>query len=310
MSALFYDSENKCWASVREHKGAGCYVVTPDDAAMKAALAGVMSISMMAGAIDRYPRFIQARESAFLVRMSVVFPQQDLQKQMQAEEEPINLSLYWDRSNLILFAPEHLWEDVFHKRLEVSQAVREEFPLLRILLAAIYSHKIASQNIVAELRDLRNRLRTSLNNHEMRRIIALNRKLGDLVYSVRDFGLTLRALRAEIEAGDYNHHQIDIIFDEQKRIEEVVSLIWDRYIGVTNAYTGIIQNNAHTIMKIMTAYLAFLMLPIALIIPFHMNTPMPMKHFRYAFYALLVYSFGVSSWFFFHWGRKRGFFHR
>lgn len=37
---------------------------------------------------------------------------------------------------------------------------------------------------------------------------------------------------------------------------------------------------------------------------------MPMLHFQYAWYVLLAYGFGIAGWFFFQWGRKRGFFHK
>ena len=104
---------------------------------------------------------------------------------------------------------------------------------------------------------------------------------------------------------------LESTYAEQRRIEEILTLTWERYLGVTNAYTGIIQNNAHTIMKIMTAWLASLMVPIALIMPFHMmSNYMPMLHFQYAWYVLLAYGFGIAGWFFFQWGRKRGFFHK
>jgi len=312
MSAWFFKDE-KDWLDTDRYVGPGVYLLEPADTGMVAALdaaigAQLPQLALPAQAPRQIPRLVLDANGVLALRLNVVFPRREPELR-RSEEELLQARLIWARDHLILVAPQQQWRRIVRDSLELDPHAPQDKILQRILLTAIYSHESATQRIVAELRELRSALRSSLNNREMRRIVVLNRRLGELVVSIRDLGLTLRSLRAELDDDDPLRNRIDEIYDEQRRIEEILTLIWDRYVGVTNAYTGIIQNNAHTIMKVMTAYLAFLMVPIALIMPFHMNTVLPMEHFHYAWYVLLLYSFGTSGWFFFQWGRKRGFFH-
>lgn len=312
MSAWFFH-DDQGWQDVDAYAGPGVYLLDPADRQMAAVLDAALGAELPQLALPvqpgrRPPRLVLDAHGVLALRLHMVFPRREPELR-RSEEELLQTRLVWARDHLVLVAPQQHWRRIVRDSLELDPHAPQDKVLQRILLTAIYSHDSATQRIVAELRELRNALRSSLNNREMRRIVVLNRRLGELVVSIRDLGLTLRSLRAELGDADPLRDRIDEIYDEQRRIEEILTLIWDRYLGVTNAYAGIIQNNAHTIMKVMTAYLAFLMVPIALIMPFHMNTVLPMEHFHYAWYVLLLYSFGTSGWFFFQWGRKRGFFH-
>jgi len=312
MSAWFFKNDQG-WLDVDRYTGPGVYLLEPADGSIAAALdaalgARLPQLALPAQATRQALRLVLDPNGVLALRLNVVFPRREPELR-RGEEELLQARLIWTRDHLILVAPQQHWRRIVRDSLELDPHAPLDKILQRILLTSIYSHESAAQRIVAELRELRSALRSSLNNREMRRIVVLNRRLGELVVSIRDLGLTLRSLRAELSDDDPLRDRIDEIYDEQRRIEEILTLIWDRYLGVTNAYAGIIQNNAHTIMKVMTAYLAFLMVPIALIMPFHMNTVLPMEHFHYAWYVLLIYSFGTSGWFFFQWGRKRGFFH-
>ncbi|MHB0873958.1 MAG: CorA family divalent cation transporter, partial [Acidithiobacillus ferrooxidans] len=63
----------------------------------------------------------------------------------------------------------------------------------------------------------------------------------------------------------------------------------------------------HTVMKVMTVWLALLMMPIAFIMPWHMMTPLPLEHWHYLWFGLIAYVFGVT-WLFARWAGKHGFF--
>jgi len=313
MTARFL-AEDGDWQNVGSHVGPGIYLLDPDDEETIAVLDNVLGSDLRQRILPPHsttrqpPRLVLGSAGMLALRLNLAFSRREPELRRN-EEELLQAQLIWTQDHLVLVAPQQYGRRIIRDGLELDPHLPRDRILQRILLTAIYAHERATQRVVAELRELRDALRRSLDNREMRRIVRLNRRLGELVVSIRDLGLTLRTLRAELNDEDRLRARIDEIYDEQRRIEEILTLIWDRYLGVTNAYTGIIQNNAHTIMKVMTAYLAFLMVPIALIMPFHMNTPLPLEHFHYAFYLLLLYSFGTSGWFFFRWGRKHGFFH-
>ena len=182
-----------------------------------------------------------------------------------------------------------------------------EQAFLHLLLVAMHSHDLAAKRTVARLKELRGALRVAMDNREMREIVGLDRSLGDLVISLRDLGLTLRSMLWALEEEDFLTPVLEEAQAEQRRIGDAISLVWERYLGVTNCYTGIVQNNSHTVMKVMTIWLALLMVPIALIMPFHMETHLPLEHWRFTWYFLLAYGSGASA-FIAWWGRRHGFF--
>ncbi len=215
----------------------------------------------------------------------------------------------------VLVAPQSLWvvapveslKILYQEIDEMSRAETREQALLRFALVSIHSHDLAAQRMVVRLKELRTALRQAMTNRELREIVKINRSMGDLVVSLRDLGHTLRAWLWELEDGSPLLPVLEELQAELRRVEDGVTLVWERYLSVTNCYTGIVQNNSHTVMKVMTLWLALLMVPIALIMPFHMETSLPLGHWEFTWYFLLAYSFGASvfiAW----WGRRHGFF--
>ncbi|MEY2341006.1 CorA family divalent cation transporter [Acidithiobacillus sp. IBUN Pt1247-S3] len=215
----------------------------------------------------------------------------------------------------VIVGPQSLWvlspgeglEAVYHDVEEMSDPDSREQALLRMVLVAIHSHDMGAQRIVQRLKELRTALRKSMTNRELREIVKLNRSMGDLVVSLRDLGHTLRTWLWELEETDQLLPIVEELQAELRRVEDGVTLVWERYTSVTNCYTGIVQNNSHSVMKVMTLWLALLMIPIALIMPFHMETHLPLGHWHFTWYFLLAYGFGASlfmAW----WGRRHGFF--
>ncbi|MEB8535923.1 CorA family divalent cation transporter [Acidithiobacillus ferriphilus] len=316
MSGLYFDGSSKQWVSVRDYGQPGIFLLTDEPNPLREQLAQATHCPLSCFVVtedERHghaPRVAHGGPTGWSMRISAVFALPEGTTAYR-EESTYDLRLVWAPDHLILAAEAALLKPIQWDWLEDGTWETPEDALQRILLDAIYSHEQAAQRMVDEIKTLRLALKTALDNREMRRIIALNRRMGNLVISLRSMGLTFRTVISEMHDDDPALPTLESTYAEQRRIEEILTLTWERYLGVTNAYTGIIQNNAHTIMKIMTAWLASLMVPIALIMPFHMmSNYMPMLHFQYAWYVLLAYGFGIAGWFFFQWGRKRGFFHK
>ncbi len=240
------------------------------------------------------------------LRLPYVHDRRDLEAGIERLLE-VSLSVIVAPASLWVVAPVASLDPLQQELEEMSIAESREQALLRLVLVCIHSHDLAAQRIVARLQTLRAALRNAMTNRELREIVKLNRSMGDLVVSLRDLGHTLRAWLREAEEESALIAPLEELQAELRRVEEGVSLVWERYTAVTNCYTGIVQNNSHSVMKVMTLWLALLMIPIALIMPFHMEVHLPLGHWKFTWYFLLAYGFGTSvyiAW----WGRKHGFF--
>ena len=251
-------------------------------------------------------RLEQPSDGIWHVHLPYVYEQEDVEAGTDRLLESV-LGIIVAPQSLWALAPAEALTPLYHDVAEMSDPESREQALLRVVLVAIHSHDLAAQRIVRRLKELRADLRKSMNNRELQEIVKLNRSMGDLVVSLRDLGHTLRTWLWELEEGDPLLAVLEELQAELRRVEDGVTLIWERYLSVTNCYTGIVQNNSHAVMKVMTLWLALLMVPIALIMPFHMETHLPLGHWHFTWYFLIAYGFGASlliAW----WGRRHGFF--
>ncbi len=231
------------------------------------------------------------------------------QQQWTGESIQYRLGLVMAAMGLWVVVPAAALGGLASDLAEMSTPKNPQEALLRLLLVVIHSHDSTAQGILQRLKVLREALHQAMSNRELSEIAILHRLLGDLVVSLRDLGHTLRVWLWELAEGDPLLPILENAQEELDRIEDGITLIWERHTGITDCYTGIVQNNSHSVMKVMTLWLALLMIPIALIMPFHMNTPLPFgaQHSHIAWYLLLLYAFGVSVVLGI-WGRRRGFF--
>lgn len=251
-------------------------------------------------------RLEQAGTGVWHLHLPYVYDFQDTERGEERLMESV-LGVIIGPSGLWVVSPSEGLDNLYRELIEMSDPDNREQALLRLLLVVIHSHDLGAQRIVARLKELRADLRKSMTNRELREIVKLNRSMGDLVVSLRDVGHTLRTWLWELEETDPLLPIVEELQAELRRVEDGVTLIWERYTSVTNCYTGIVQNNSHSVMKVMTLWLALLMIPIALIMPFHMETYLPLGHWHFTWYFLIAYGFGASllmAW----WGRRHGFF--
>ena len=297
MSCQFYDKTEGTWIAAERYTAEGLFLLTPEQ---------VNRCPQLEAALRHcVEQRLYCHHDEMTLRLPVALLEKDAQFGTVARMA--HLTLHHTPRSLAILGEEALIQPLQQDWLgELRQTAMDEL-LQRVLLSVIYSHERVARVLVERLQALRMALKTAMGNAELRQIVALNRDLGELVIALRETGLILRdALRATPgESPVYS--LLDAALREQHRIEDSVNLIHERYLAVTNAYNGIIQNNAHTVMKVMTVWLALLMMPIAFIMPWHMMTPLPLEHWHYLWFGLLAYVFGVT-WLFARWARKHGFF--
>jgi magnesium transporter len=298
MAIRYYDMQVGDWCSSASCAGPGLFLLNPEQAPSCSGLGNLLRHS------EDQRLYCEGEE--IILRLPVALLEEDAHFGTVARVSHLVVQ-HDSPERLVIIAEDALLATLQQDWLGSLQQNARGDLLQRILLNIIYSHERVARVLVDRLQELRKALKKAMSNREMRQIMALNRDLGELVIALRETGLILRdALRATPgEASTYP--LLDAALREQRRMEDVVNLVYERYLTVTNAYNGIIQNNAHTVMKVMTIWLALLMMPIAFIMPFHMNTPLPMEHWHYLWFGLLAYVFGVTL-IFAIWARKHGFF--
>ncbi|CDQ09726.1 CorA family divalent cation transporter [Acidithiobacillus ferrivorans] len=297
MACQFYDKIAGAWIAAERYTADGLFLLTPEQ---------VQRCPQLEAALRHCAeQRLYCHHDEITLRLPVALLEEDAQFGTVARMA--HLTLHHTPRSLAILGEEMLLQPLQQDWLgELRQSAMGEV-LQRVLLNVIYSHERVARVLVERLQVLRMALKTSMGNVELRQIVVLNRDLGELVIALRETGLILRdALRATPGESPV-YPLLDVALREQRRIEEGVNLIHERYLAVTNAYNGIVQNNAHTVMKVMTVWLALLMMPIAFIMPWHMMTPLPLEHWHYLWFGLLAYVFGVT-WLFAHWARKHGFF--
>ncbi|MDX5935876.1 CorA family divalent cation transporter [Acidithiobacillus thiooxidans] len=298
MATRYYDRQVGDWRSSASCAVPGLFLISPEQASSCTELRNLLRHSE--------DQRLYCKDEEIILRLPVALLEEDARFGTVARVS--HLIVQRDSpERLIIIAEDNLLTTLQQDWIRGLQQNARGDLLQRILLNIIYSHERVARVLVDRLQELRMALKTSMSNREMRQIMALNRDLGELVIALREIGLILRdALRAT--PGDTSTYPLlDAALREQRRMEDVVNLVYERYLTVTNAYNGIIQNNAHTVMKVMTVWLALLMIPIAFIMPFHMNTFLPLEHWHYLWFGLIAYVFGVTLMFAI-WARKRGFF--
>ena len=297
MGCQFYDKSAGAWVAAERYTADGLFLLTPEQVGRCPQLEAALRHCV--------EQRLCCRHEEITLRLPVALLEEDAQFGTVARMA--HLTLHHTPRSLAILGEETLIQPLQQDWLgELRQSAMGEV-LQRVLLNVIYSHERVARVLVERLQALRMALKTSMDNVELRQIVVLNRDLGELVIALRETGLILRdALRATPGESPI-YPLLDVALREQRRIEEGVNLIHERYLTVTNAYNGIVQNNAHTVMKVMTVWLALLMMPIAFIMPWHMMTPLPLEHWRYLWFGLLAYVFGVT-WLFARWAGKHGFF--
>ncbi len=298
MTARFYDIQADHWTTSASCAGPGLFLLSPETAAACTGLGNVLR--------HTEDQRLYCEDQEMTLRLPVAMLEEHAQFGTVARITHLILH-HSNAERLVIIGEDALLTTLQQEWLGTLQQNTEGDLLQRILLNLIYSHERVARVLVDRLQELRMALKTAMGNSELRQIVVLNRDLGELVIALRETGLILRdALRATPgEASAYP--LLDAALREQRRMEDVVNLVYERYLTVTNAYNGIIQNNAHTVMKVMTVWLALLMMPIAFIMPFHMMTILPLEHWHYLWFGLLAYVFGATL-IFAIWARKHGFF--
>ena len=297
MGCQFYDTVEGIWVATEHYTADGLFLLMPEQ---------VHRCPQLEVALQRcLEQRLYCQDAEITLRLPVALLAQDAQ--FGTVGRMTHLTLHHTPQSLAILGEETLIRLLQQNWLgELRQTSMGEL-LQRVLLSIIYSHERVARVLVERLQVLRMALKTAMGNTELRQIVALNRDLGELVIALRETGLILRnALRATPGESPV-YPLLDAALREQRRIEDGVNLIHERYLAVTNAYNGIVQNNAHTVMKVMTVWLALLMMPIAFIMPWHMMTPLPLEHWHYLWFGLLAYVFGVTL-LFARWARKHGFF--
>lgn len=297
MDCPFYDSHAAAWVPGKYYTGEGLFLLNPEQ---------VQRYPALEAALRRCEdQRLYCEKEEMTLRLPVALLEED--DRFGTVARMTHLTLQHTPQSLIILGEEALLKTLQQDWLGTLGQIPLGELLQRILLNSIYSHERVARVLVERLQELRMALKTAMGNVELRQIVVLNRDLGELVIALRETGLILRdTLRATPgEAAAYP--LLDAALREQRRIEDGVNLVYERYLTVTNAYNGIIQNNAHTVMKVMTVWLALLMMPIAFIMPFHMMTVLPLEHWHYLWFGLLAYVFGVTL-IFAIWARKHGFF--
>lgn len=297
MGCQFYDKTEGTWVAAERYTADGLFLLTPE----QVHLCPQLETALQHGVEQR----LYCHNDEMTLRLPVALLEEDVQFGTVARMA--HLTLHHTPQSLAILGEKALIQPLQQDWLgELRQTAMGEL-LQRVLLNVIYSHERVARVLVERLQALRMALKTAMGNAELRQIVALNRDLGELVIALRETGLILRdALRATPGESPV-YPLLDAALREQRRIEDGVNLIHERYLAVTNAYNGIVQNNAHTVMKVMTVWLALLMMPIAFIMPWHMMTPLPLEHWHYLWFGLLAYVFGVTL-LFARWARKHGFF--
>ncbi|MHB8211838.1 MAG: CorA family divalent cation transporter [Acidithiobacillus sp.] len=297
MGCQFYDKTEGTWVAAERYTADGLFLLTPE----QVHLCPQLETALRHGVEQR----LYCHNDEMTLRLPVALLEEDAQFGTVARMA--HLTLHHTPRSLAILGEQALIQPLQQDWLgELRQTAMGEL-LQRVLLNVIYSHERVARVLVERLQALRMALKTAMGNAELRQIVALNRDLGELVIALRETGLILRdALRATPGESPV-YPLLDAALREQRRIEDGVNLIHERYLAVTNAYNGIVQNNAHTVMKVMTVWLALLMMPIAFIMPWHMMTPLPLEHWHYLWFGLLAYVFGVTL-LFARWARKHGFF--
>ena len=297
MGCQFYDKTEGTWVAAERYTADGLFLLTPE----QVHLCPQLETALRHGVEQR----LYCHNDEMTLRLPVALLEEDVQFGTVARMA--HLTLHHTPQSLAILGEKALIQPLQQDWLgELRQTAMDEL-LQRVLLNVIYSHERVARVLVERLQALRMALKTAMGNAELRQIVALNRDLGELVIALREPGLILRdALRATPGESPV-YPLLDAALREQRRIEDGVNLTHERYLAVTNAYNGIVQNNAHTVMKVMTVWLALLMMPIAFIMPWHMMTPLPLEHWHYLWFGLLAYVFGVTL-LFARWARKHGFF--
>lgn len=297
MDCPFYDSHAAAWVPGKHYTGEGLFLLNPEQ---------IQGYPALEAALRRCEdQRLYCEKEEMTLRLPVALLEED--DRFGTVARMTHLTLHHTPQSLVILGEEALLKTLQQDWLGTLGQIPLGELLQRILLNSIYSHERVARVLVERLQELRMALKTAMGNVELRQIVVLNRDLGELVIALRETGLILRdTLRATPgEAAAYP--LLDAALREQRRIEDGVNLVYERYLTVTNAYNGIIQNNAHTVMKVMTVWLALLMMPIAFIMPFHMMTVLPLEHWHYLWFGLLAYVFGVTL-IFAIWARKHGFF--
>jgi magnesium transporter len=298
MTARYFDMALGDWNSSTSCTGPGLFLLNPEQAPSCSGLGNLLRHS------EDQRLYCEGEE--IILRLPVALLEEDARFGTVARVSHLIVQ-HDSPGRLVIIAEDALLATLQQDWLGSLQQNARGDLLQRILLNIIYSHERVARVLVDRLQELRMALKTAMGNRELREIVVLNRDLGELVIALRETGLILRdALRAT--PGDASTYPLlDAALREQRRMEDVVNLVYERYLTVTNAYNGIIQNNAHTVMKVMTVWLALLMMPIAFIMPFHMMTILPLEHWHYLWFGLLAYVFGATLMFAI-WARKHGFF--
>ncbi|MBW9249650.1 MAG: hypothetical protein GJU72_11385, partial [Acidithiobacillus ferriphilus] len=240
MGCQFYDKSAGAWVAAERYTADGLFLLTPEQVGRCPQLEAALRHCV--------EQRLCCRHEEITLRLPVALLEEDAQFGTVARMA--HLTLHHTPRSLAILGEETLIQPLQQDWLgELRQSAMGEV-LQRVLLNVIYSHERVARVLVERLQALRMALKTSMDNVELRQIVVLNRDLGELVIALRETGLILRdALRATPGESPV-YPLLDVALREQRRIEEGVNLIHERYLTVTNAYNGIVQNNAHTVMKV------------------------------------------------------------
>jgi magnesium transporter len=168
---------------------------------------------------------------------------------------------------------------------------------LHLFLRTAYLFLRYLKQINAQTNSLEKDIEKSTQNKELHRLLRMEKCLVFFVTSLKSNELLLAKIRNSrlIKPDQYDEDLLDDVIVENKQAIEMANIYSDILSGMMDAFASVIGNNLNVIMKQLTIITIVLMIPTLISSFFGMNVPNFHEENNYAFYSILLFSFGISG---------------
>ncbi|MCY0880598.1 MAG: hypothetical protein OWS74_01255 [Firmicutes bacterium] len=190
-------------------------------------------------------------------------------------------------------------------------------PITPVALASQWMQMVAEmylgliKSVSMHIAWVQRQLQYALFSNELYTLMALSRSLAYCLVALKDLQNLLKNLmdRRCIQKSADEMNQLDLTLIDVQRATAVMEIRAGSLSRLMNGYASIIQNNVHTVLKILSVALIFLIVPMVVTAYWTVNTLTPYEHAPFMFTVILLACLLIIAGFAWDFA-KRGFFER
>lgn len=152
-------------------------------------------------------------------------------------------------------------------------------------------------------------LEKSIRNEELNQLLKMEKCLVFFITSLKGNELVLVKLKnsKRYVLDETNDDLLEDVIIEIRQALEMAKIYSDIQAGMMDAFASVISNNLNVVMKRLTSISIILMIPTLIASLYGMNVPNHLEGVKWSFYAILLFSIGLSALGIFLFRKRRWF---